>query len=273
MATQTLYRKATVSRADATASLFKRFPNADLVSFEHKAATAEEAVSAGAKEGDAIFAATIRVAEFPPTDDSSSDDSGDSSEAPAPKKEKPEGDESSDDSTDDSTDPKPEFGGGEGDSEGHEPKKLSPEEETNHLLQQILDALRGGAGPAGGPGDDIGAPALPDIGAPDQGEALPPPGGPAGAGAPLPPPVKQKSPLGVGSFAHYDRSKSEITVVRTDASALGNRGMIAEAREVYPTHKVAKIQRTGSATINGETIKLAERNIAVVTLIADPDSE
>lgn len=269
MATQKFYRKATVSRADATASLFARFPNADLISFEQKTATADEAKAAGAKEGDAIFAATIRVAEFPPSDDESASEGDSEESAPAPKKEKSESDdsESSDDSdSDDGGDPAPEFGAGDGPEGGHEPKKLSPEEQTVHLLQQILDALKGGAGPVPPAGPDAGLD-LPDVGAPGQGDALPPPGGPAGD-APLPPPVKQKSPVGVGAFSHYDPKLAEITVVRAAASELGNRGMIAEAAEVYPTHAVAKIQRTGSATINGKTVNLAERNLAVVTLVS-----
>lgn len=283
MATTTFFRKANVSQAEATASLFKRFPNVDLVSFEKKAATAEEAASAGVKEGDLVFAATIRTAEFPPAgdggDDSSSEkeDAPSEDSAPAPKSDGGDSDDSSDSedsssSSDSEGDDKGNPFGGDSEGEGAKPKELKGEELTNHLLKQILDALHslsgGGLGGPGGPGDLD----LPDVGAPGQGDTLPPPAGPhAGPGgpatkAPLPPPVKEKSPVGVGAFAHV-AGKAEIHMVRADAGEVNNRAIIAEAAEHAPTHMVAKIQRTGSAVVNGQTVNLAERGIALVTLV------
>lgn len=270
MATQTFYRAANVSSAEATASLFKRFPKAQLVGFETKKANALEASSAGVKEGELVYAATVRVAEFPPADDSS-EDGGE--EAPEPKKDKaPPADSGSEsdpdnDGDDDSSpegDSDHDFAGGEG-GEGAKPKKLSPDEQIIHLLTQILDALKGGGAPAGpGAGPDAGLD-LPDIGAPDAGGGLPAPGGPAGK-APLPPPVKEKAPMGMGSFAHV-AAQAEVTLVRDDASEVNNSALIAEASQVVPTHRVAKIQRTGYAVIDGQEIYLPEARKAVVTLV------
>lgn len=281
MATTTFYRKASnVSSAEATASLFKRFPNAELVSFETRtAANADEAQQAGAKEDDLLYVATIRTAEFPPAGDG-----GEESEAPsedAPADDAPSDDAPSDDAPaekpegdDDKGGDKPFGGGDEGGEEGGKPKELKGEELTNHLLKQILDAVAGG-GIGGPPGPDAAGPGgpgdldLPDIGAPEKGEAFPPPGGPGAAGPgkpPLPSPVKEKSPIGVGAFAHV-AGKSEIHMVRADAGSVNNKTILDEAAEHAPTHNVARIQRSGSAVINGETINVAERGIAVVTLV------
>lgn len=266
MATETFYRKANVTSREATDSIHKRFPNAELLSFVKKAATAEEAIAANAKEGDSVYVATVRTAEFPPSDDSGSE----APEAPAePKEEAPaeSEDATSEDDPDAEAAPAP---GGEGEEAGGKPKELKGEELTNHLLQELLDAVKGGGalGPdAAGPGGpDAAGLDLPDIGAPDQGDGLAPPGG-LGGKPPLPPPVREKSPVGVGAFASV-AGKAEIHFVRETSDGVGNKTIIAEAAEHAPTHRVAKIQRTGSALINGETVNLAERKLAVVTLIA-----
>lgn len=274
MTTTTFYRKANVSRADAAASLMARYPNADLVSFEAKKADADEARSAGVRVGEKVFAATIRTSEFPPSDDSSEE----SDDAPAE-------DTSSDSppSDDESSSDAPDFGGSDDDSGLPEEKPLKGDDGIIQLLQQLLDVVKGGGSlgapddlgpdplggdPLGDPGmsgDPLGDPgAVPDIGAPGQGEGLPAPGAP-----PLPPPVKPKSPVGVGAFAHYNSKQAEITVVRQNTTGqIGNKEIIAEAREFYPTHTVAKIRRTGSAIVNGQDTNLPESKIAVVTLIA-----
>lgn len=275
-ATRTLYRKANVSAAEATTSIFKRFPNVELVSFVKKEANAQEAKAARAKEGELVYEATIRVAEFPPEGgDDKADEGGD---APEPKKEeapKEESDSDPDNDGDDDSSPEGDtdhdFAGGP--EHGAEPKKLSPEEQVVHLLQQILDALKGGGPkpPHGGPdlgGPDMGAD-LPDIGAPgkdEMGGGLGGPGGPPGK-APLPPPVKEKAPIGAGAFAHVT-GRSEVTMVRDDAGEVGNKSIIAEAATYAPQHRVAKIQRTGIAQIGDDLIDLAEANKALVTLVS-----
>lgn len=282
-ATRTLYRKANVSAAEATTSIFKRFPNVELVSFTKKEANAQEAKAARAKEGDLVYEATIRVAEFPPE---GGDDKAEGGDAPEPKEEKaPKEESDSDPDNDGDDDSSPEgdsdhdfAGKDEGGLPGAEPKKLSPEEQVVHLLQQILDAVKGGGEmghhgpkpPHGGP--EMGAD-LPDIGAPGAGEELPPPGGPhggpggPGAGAPLPPPVKEKAPIGAGAFAHV-ADRKEVTMVRDDAGEASNKAIIAEAATHAPNHRVARIQRTGIAQIGDDLIDLAEANKALVTLVS-----
>lgn len=276
MATQTFYRAANVSSAEATNSLFLRFPKADLINFEKKVANAEEAKSAGVGEGELVYAATVRVAEFPPADDAGDEGSEPKSDKapPAPNSESDPDADGDDDSSPEGDSDHDFAGKGEGEGEGGEgakPKKLSPDEQIVHLLTQILDALKGGGAPGagdpmGGPGDGLD---LPDVGAPDQGEGLPSApgmGGPPGK-APLPPPVKEKGPVGVGAFAHVAGS-AEITMVRADAGEVNNSAIISEASTYAPTHRVAKIQRTGYATLNGEEVYLPEARLAVVTLVA-----
>jgi hypothetical protein len=277
MTTTTFYRKANVSRADAAASLLARYPNADLVKFEAKKADADEALSAGVKVGEKVYAATIRMSEFPPSkDDNGSSSEESSDDAPPSDDSESSDDSSSDDESSDSL--APDFGDGGSDDGLGEEKPLKGDDGIISLLQQILDVVKGGgslgapddlgADPMGDPGlsgDPLGDPgAVPDIGAPGQGEGLPAPGAP-----PLPPPVKPKSPVGVGAFAHYNAKQAEITVVRQNTTGqVGNKEIIAEARELYPTHTVAKIRRTGSAVVNGQNTNLPESKIAVVTLIA-----
>lgn len=275
-ATRTLYRKANVSSAEAIASLSKRFGAAALVDFEKKTATAEEAAAAKASEGELIYAATIRVAEFPPAEGGDEE----SSEAPEPKEEKkdeapaesedkdPDGDGDDDSSAEGDTDH--DFAGKE--EHGAEPKKLSPDEQIIHILTQILDALHGGAKDPLGDGPDAGlGPDLPDVGAPGHGDSLPPagpagPGGPPGK-APLPPPVKEKSPIGVGAFASV-AGQNEVTMVREAANEVNNKQILDEVAEYAKTHTVARIQRTGLAQIGEDLIDLAEAKLALVTLVS-----
>ena len=261
--TNTFYRKANVPSADAITALTSRYPKAQLVSFEtRKAASASEAASASVKIGEQIYVATVRVAEFPPVEDSGEE----KPEAP-----KPEGSDEGDSEkseSDDSEGDNP-FAGGDEDGEGGDkPVKQDKEDILIHLLTEIVHALKGGAGGpegppgAGGPGDLD----LPDVGAPPAGgPGLPPPGGPGGK-PPLPPPIKEKSPVGVGAFASV-ASMSEAHLVRADANEIGNKALIKEVEEFAPGKRVARIQRTGSAKINGNVVNLPDANVAVVTLV------
>jgi len=273
MKTHTFYRKADVSKGEAINVLMQRFPEADVLKFIEKKASAAEARAAKVKPGSKIYEAKIRVAEFPPSDD----DSGKGSEEP--KKESapaPESDDS--ESNDDSGSDAPvEFDspGEGGDDLGGEPKEMSHDEKVEHLLEQILDAVKGGG--LGGPEDDLGGPeddlGLPDIGAPGQGDALPPPAGgpgagPGGPGAPLPPPVKPKGLGAPAAFAKFNPDSKTVTLVREDVTGKVTTSTVKlEAEDLFPTHKVAKIKRRGEAVINGRQVSLTDANLAVVTLV------
>jgi len=261
MKTETFYRKANVSKAEAVQELMDRFPNAKVENIEVKEASAEEARTARAKEGDLVFEATVKMAEFPPVEKEKEEGAPPEEEAPEAPEEPSESEESEDseDSGDSEAPDVPDFAGGDED----EGDKMSPEEETNHLLKQILDALQHGGGP-----DDLGPPVddglgLPDIGAPPQGEGL---GGPPQK-APLPPPVKKAPPMGGPSFAKFNPNTNTVTLVRQDVDGqVGNTDLITEAAKLWPTHKVARIRRSGVAEINGSKVNLPENKLAVVTL-------
>lgn len=269
MNTQTFYRKANVDSTKAKKDLRAKFPKGTLVSFETKAASADEAKAARVDEGDLIYEATVRLAEFPPADDGGEE----KKEAPEPKEESEPKDDGGDSESDDggSDDGPPEFGSEAGGDDGlGEPKKMSPEEETVHLLHQILDVLKGGGGLGpGGPGDlgpDAGLD-LPDVGAPPKGGGLPPPGAPP-TKAPLPPPVKPKAPMGGPAFSHYNPDVSSFTSIVRTASSMDNKQIIEEAAQVYPTHKVAKIQRSDIVTVaDGRKFDCKKNDIAAVTLV------
>ncbi len=267
MSQTTFYRRASGTAKEATDALFARYPKAHLLSFETKRADATTAKLAKVKKGELIYEATIHLGEFPPE---GGEEGGD--EAPEPKEEKkpkPEGGGEESDDSDDGGGDAPDFGGDEdgGDVDPFGAPKMKPEEQIAHALDKIvhlLTTLVGGdaGGPPGG-GLDV-----PDIGAPPKGgPGLPPPphGGP---GAGPPPPAAPKAPMGGPAFAHYNPNLAEVVAIRP--SDVGNKAIIAEAREVFPTHKVARIQRTGSAILNDgkqkKQVNLAENNIVVVTL-------
>ena len=188
----------------------------------------------------------------------------------------PKSDSDSSDDSSDSSDNAPDFGAS-GDGEGGEkPKALKGDDGIIHLLTEILHALKGGAGPGADPlgGPEAGGPItdLPDLGAPDKGEGLPAPGGPMGAGPggpALPPPVKPKAPLGGPAFAKVNPSTKVVHAVRSDvAPGVKTAAIVAEAEANFPTHKVAKVQRRGSAIINESKVDdLVAAGLAVVTLV------
>lgn len=216
--TQEFYRKATVPRDVAIRQFFAKNPNADLVGFELRGEQ---------------YVATVRVAEFPPKSD---EDTGEETEVPSEDAPESEPEDSGEESAPAEGPPSDDGG-----PEGVEPKKLSPEEETVHLLQQILDALQGGGGL--GPAPDLGAGGpedlvLPDVGAPPAGGGLPAPGK-----APLPPPVKPKSPMGVGAFAHIVAAHKSFTFERREASTVNNATLVNEAVKLAPGFRVSKIDR------------------------------
>lgn len=256
MATETLYRPATVPKAKALADLFEKRPDVEVVSLKRVASVNGKMV---ANENGSHYEVTIKTAEFPPSDDSEPSSGGGGEEAPEPKEEAPS-DEGEDGGEEPSLDgpPSPDEGG---EGEGGKPKKLNPQEETVSLLRQILHALQGGAGGGLGGPDGPGGPAdadltLPDVGAPPAGGGLPHGKG----GPPLPPPVpnpKHGPGLG-GSFSHVAEpfrvaasSRQVFDFVRAEANTLGQKALIAEAASLIPTHKVTKLTRNtdGSATL------------------------
>lgn len=267
METLKIYRKADISTAEARKTIKRQYKGSKIASVEVVPADADAARSAHVKVGDLVYEAVVHVAEFPPSG-GDSDDGGDDS-APAPEK-SDGGDDSSD--SDDSDD------GGDSDSGGDNP--FAPKDDGGgdgggdsglkgdsgiiHLLTEILHTLvKGGAGadPLGGPdaGPGLDGPVPPgpgglgDVGAP-----------PAG-GPPLPPPVKDKSPIGGPAFASV-AGKTEFSVLCRDAQEIGNKAILATFAQELPTHRVSKIQRTGSAKVNGVELDLKANNFAVVTL-------
>lgn len=231
-----VYRKADVSRATATQDLLEQYPDADF-SLTKKKATAHEAKLTAANEGDEIYVATVKVAEFPPPE-------GGPEGAPEDKPKDDAPDDTEDEpSEDDPTDPMAENGGGE-DPLG-KPKPLKGEELTNHLLQQILDAVKGGGDLGAGPDDGAGLD-LPDIGAPDKSQGLP------GPKAPLPPPVPPKGAPGMGggafskALAGIDNFKFARSDVKKDGISIET--IKREAMQNAPGFTVTKIDlRTKTA--------------------------
>lgn len=246
--TKTFYRKADVSSKEAIDGLMKNYPKAEVVSFETKNADRNEARRANARPNDRIYVATIKVSEFPPSEDKEEPKEDAPEESSEPKEDSGE----SEDSGLGDIAPEPEFGGDEG-GLGEE-ESMDPAEETVHLLKQILDELKGGG--MGGPEEELGpggpedSLVLPDIGAPAPGEALPPP-------------VEEKAPLGMGGPA-----MASVTLIRDDVTEnVGNKEIIAEAASRWPTHKVARIKRRGEIVLNGEKVNLPAKQLAVVTLV------
>ncbi|MDE2103908.1 MAG: hypothetical protein KGL39_42120 [Patescibacteria group bacterium] len=264
------YRQANVTAGKAIQELQAAYPNAEIQEFEPRVLQGAEARAQRVAPGTKMFVATLKFAE---------DEEG-GSEPPEPKaessepKESPEpafegGDEGDEPEADKPPKPKSEGEskdkiGEEGADDGPE-HKMKPEEEMVHLLKQILDAVRGDE--LGGP-DDLGLGPKPGPAGPPPSAHAGPPGPPPGPGGhggpPLPPPVEKEAP-GM-AFAHYNPTAASFAVIRREANELGHRGLIAEAENVYPTHRVARLVTQGIAEIDGYKVDLASNNIAVLRL-------
>jgi hypothetical protein len=267
MTIRTLYREANVPKADAITALLQRYPSADILKFVEKRASKDEAKAIRVRPGSKIYEAKIRVSEFPnrdneeeDTDYSDESDMGMEEEGEEPSKPKPKP----------KVKPQPAFSDGE-EGEDDESHAMSHEEKVEHLLEQILDAIKG-LETDKKEEDDLGEPledsdlSLPDIGAPEQGEALPPP---AQGRTPLPPPVKPKSPGAPAAFSKFDPRLPKVTLVREGVDQnVKTRELIKEAEELFgATHKVARIRRNGTENINGSEVDLPANKLAVVTLV------
>lgn len=284
MRTQTLYKKATTSVPKAIEDITKRYPGVEIDGIVVKAADASEARMAKVSVGERIFVATVKHAEFPAGDGPDEDSAPPEDSAPEEPKEEPKDDAPESSEGGEKKEKKSELkGDGEGADDGvpgpeGEPKKPNKDDLLLEVLQALLMKLDGGDDPMGDPG-------MAEVGAPGAGEPMPPhsmkphgpgpggpggpppgPGGPAGHGAPLPPPVSKPAGPGGVAFGHYNPKAAEFSVMRRDAGEIGNRGLIIETESVYPTHRVAKITRTGLAEVNGELLDVAEAGIALLTL-------
>lgn len=80
--------------------------------------------------------------------------------------------------------------------------------------------------------------------------------------------------MGAGAFAHYDPTQPVFSTIRVNAGELTTAEIKKQAEEVYPTHQVAKIQRSGKAKLghvgkdDAEVYDLAKNKVAVITLVA-----
>jgi len=285
MTEKTFYRSADIDKGEAVKSLLEANPGATIVRVDTKRATPSEARFASVRTGTEIYAATIRVAE----DDDSSDDkpsddsSGDGGEKKNPFADKGDGgsddggsdDKGSDDKGGDALDL---TGDGDGDG-GDKPEKLTGDAGIIDLLQQLVDAVKGGASlgaPDDGalPGDDLGpvggdlppggdASVLPDAPTADVGAPVP--------GTPLPPPVKPKPGPGGPAFASVQSrvasSGTAELVLRDVTSAVKTKDILDQAAKDFPDHKVAKVRRNGTEKIKGVEVNLPANEIALVTLV------
>jgi hypothetical protein len=263
MTTKTLYRPADMPKAKAEETLRAAFPGSRLVKLVTKRASAREAAAAGTRPGQRIFAATIRVAE----------DEGEEVLDLTAESEEPEGESEA-----------PDFGGGpeesgeESESKGGDESEEAPEELTGEdkiidLLQQLVDAVTGGAS-LGGPEDDLGTGPeggdMPPMGGPgDDAQVMPEIGAPV-PGEELPPPVEQKrTPAAFARVAGFRPEAKSVTLVRRDVNqSVKTRDLVAEANQMAaPTHRVARVQRNGIADIKGVPVDLKAHDIALVTLV------
>lgn len=297
--TYTFYRKADIPKAKAVENLTRRFPSADIVSFVEKVASPQEARVAGTKPGAKVYEAKVRIAQGDLGNRNVEGEGVPKPSKPRPKlrpKPKFPGKDSpgkgrtllnEDAEEDDPEDvsalvtqekdvkPEPKFDSPAGEPEDSE---MGGNEKIIHLLEQILDAIKNGGLDDSKPEEEdlTESPedvVLPDIGAPEKGEALPPPaparGGPArpGGGA-VPPPARPRNVGAPAAFSKFDPRRKKVVLVREDVNdSITTTALRQEAEELFPTHKVARIRRRGEEIINGSKVNLPEAGLAVVTLV------
>lgn len=213
-------RLASVSPQIAMKEIAEAYPGSELLKFERK----------GRK-----YFAEIKQAEFPP--------------APAEEKPKPSFDEPKDDApADDDLDlgddlgEDPEADDDKGKEEG------GKEDRIIHMLEKLFEHFHISEH------DDMHGEEegldLPDIGAPEKGEMMPP-----APKKPLPPPVanpKMAPGGGGGSFSHVLQrqvgSRRTFVAKRKGAGDLNNKQIISEAVEGFPGYRVAKLTRQEDGT-------------------------
>jgi hypothetical protein len=236
MQTKTMTRLATVTPDEAMKSVLAKFPGATIAAFS----------TFDAPEGES-YRVTLKLAEFPPAKDEADD-------APDAEPKDPFVEEDKDEKKDplDLTDDK--------DSDDSEDKPKEPKmSEVMDLMKAIADKL---GVPVPGEDHPLDDPTDPDPLAPD---AMPDPAAPpAPHDAPLPPPVPEKG--GMGAFAstqpHADTAKvagrRSFVLERDDAGEANNATLLREAHELFPTFRVARIDRE----------KKAAEGIALVAMVA-----
>jgi hypothetical protein len=267
---KTFYRRADISKADAAAQLLAREPGAKLVGeIRTERATRDTARTAGVRPGERVYAADLRLAgDGPPFEKKDADSDG---EDEAVVDLTSDSDSGSDDSGDSDSGEKEGTSPSESDSEGEEPKELTGEDKIIDLLTQLVDAVNGGA--SLGPDDPMADPMADDpagLGPDPALDAAGPPAGPElGIGAPaqgetLPPPVPPKH--GPAAFAAVASAKRAVLVRRDVTSAVKTSDLVREAQAEWPTHKVARVERTGIGEIKGVKVDLPAHKIALVTL-------
>lgn len=283
MTKHTFFRRADVPKAKAVRELLRRHPGAEVVGeVRTKRATRSEARFASVREGERIYEATIKFADDEGGDEGADLDLTKKDDAPpAADHDEPDADDAGGPPDDDADDKGGEEKGGDkpfggGKEKGGEAPKLDVKDRIADALDRIADALSGGGLPGGppkphdlgpggpppgpgGPGGPGGGPdALPDIGAPGQGEALPPP---------VPPKHGPAGPAFASVKQRVAAAGTAVLVKRDVDDTIGTKEIIAEANAEFPNHKVAQVRRNGIAEIKGVQVDLPAHKIALVTLV------
>lgn len=211
-------RLASVSPQIAMKEIAEAYPGSELLKFERK----------GRK-----YFAELKLAEFPPAP---------AEEKPMheePKDEPPVEDDPLNLGDDDDLGPDDDDKGK--DEDGKEDRII-------HMLEKLFKHFHISEHDEEVPGEEEGLD-LPDIGAPEKGEMLPPPK------KPLPPPVanpKMAPGAGGGSFSHVLQrqvgSRRTFVAKRSSAGELNNKQIVNEAVSGFPGYRVAKLTRNDDGT-------------------------